>query len=58
MGHPVDRCEAVQARKVMKTGKSTVPSDVSLKQIANGGKVGIQIMAEIQQSSRWTENAS
>ena len=39
-------------------GKASGPSDVSLVSVAASAKVGIQVMADLCQSSRWIRNAS
>ena len=41
----------------MKTEKAPGPSEVSLELIAASGVVGIQVMAEMPESPRWTRNA-
>ena len=54
----VSREEVLQALNEMKTGKAPGPLEVSLKLIAAGGGVGIQVMAEICQSPKWICNAN
>ena len=54
----VSREEVLQASYEMKTGKSPGPSEVSLELIADREGVGIQLMAEMSESPRWTWNAS
>ena len=48
----------LQALNEMMAGKAAGLSEVSLELIAASGGVGIQVMAEICQSSRWILNAS
>ena len=45
----LSRYEVLQALNEVKTGKSPGPSDISLELIAAGGKVGIQVTAELCQ---------
>ena len=44
--------------EMWKSGKAHGTSDVSLKLIAAGGEVGIQVIAEICQCHRWIWNVS
>ena len=54
----VSREEVLQALNELKTAKDPGPSDVSMKLIAASGEIGIEVMAEMSESTRWIRNAS
>ena len=54
----VSRDEVIQALREMKTGKAPVPSDVSLELIAADGEIGIHLIVDMCQNSRYIGNAS
>ena len=56
--HCICRDEEVQALIVLKTGKAVGSSGLSLELVVVSGEIGLQVIVELFQSSRWIVNAS